>query len=96
MKSIGKSALVAMLVMAMMLAASSQSLQATQEGTKKVNINTAGVEQLQTLPRIGEKVALRIIDYRKKNGPFKRIEGLLKIKGIGEKTFVRLKDRITI
>lgn len=96
MKTGRKSVLVAMMIMGLLLATSSPLLQANQDGATKVNINTAGVEQLRTLPRIGKKVALRIIDFRKKNGPFKRIEGLLKIKGIGEKTFVRLKDRITI
>ena len=42
------------------------------------------------------KVALRIIDFRKQNGPFKKVEELMKVKGIGEKTFAKLKDLITI
>lgn len=63
---------------------------------KKVNINTASSAELQTLPRIGPKVAQRIIDFRKKNGKFKRIEELMKIEGIGEKIFRGLRDRITV
>ncbi len=63
---------------------------------KKVNINTAGVKELQTLPRVGEKTAKRIIDYRKKHGRFKRIEDIMKVKGIGEKTFQKMKNRITV
>lgn len=62
----------------------------------KVNINTATLAELQTLPRIGPKVAQRIIDYRTQNGNFKRVEDLMKVKGIGEKVFAGLKDWITV
>jgi len=62
----------------------------------KVNINTASLADLDKLPRIGPKVAQRILDYRKEHGPFKRIEDLMKVKGIGEKTFARLKDLVTV
>jgi comEA protein len=64
--------------------------------TKKVNINTANLEELQTLPRIGEKVAQRIIDYRKEHGPFEKIEELMKVRGVGEKIFKQLKDKIEV
>ena len=63
---------------------------------KKVNINTANLEELQTLPRIGEKVAQRIIDYRKEHGPFNKIEELMKVQGIGEKVFKQIKDKIEV
>jgi len=63
---------------------------------KKININTANLEELQTLPRIGEKVAQRIIDYRKEHGQFKKIEELMKVQGIGEKIFKQIKDKIEV
>jgi comEA protein len=69
---------------------------APKASEKKININTASLVELQKLPRIGEKVAQRIIDFRKKNGKFKKTEELMKVKGIGEKMFNRLKDLITV
>jgi competence protein ComEA len=63
---------------------------------KPVNINTASVKQLVELPWVGEKIAQRIVDFRKKNGKFKRIEELMKVKGIGEKLFDKLKKQITL
>jgi competence protein ComEA len=62
----------------------------------KVNINTATQTELETLPRIGPKVAQQIIDFRTKNGNFKKIEEIMKVKGIGEKLFNQLKDLITV
>ena len=62
----------------------------------KVNINTASVEELSTLKGIGEKTAKRIIEYRKKEGPFKTSEDIMKVKGIGEKKFKGIKDHITV
>ena len=73
------------------------SMQAgSKAGDQKVNINTASLEELQKLPRIGPAIAQRILDFRKENGSFKRIEDLLKVRGIGEKVFNQLKDLITI
>jgi competence protein ComEA len=63
---------------------------------KKININTASVGELQKIPRIGPKVAQRIIEFRKEHGKFKRIEEIMKVKGIGERTFERIKDFITV
>lgn len=60
-----------------------------------VNINTATYEELQTIHGVGEKVALKIIEYRKET-PFIVIEDLLNVKGIGETTFAKIKDFITV
>ena len=63
---------------------------------EKVNINAATADQLQALPGIGPSYAQRIVEYREKNGPFKKVEDLLNVTGIGEKTFEKIKDRITV
>jgi comEA protein len=62
----------------------------------KVNINTANRAELESLPRIGPAVAQRIIDYRTKNGDFKKIEDIMKVNGISEKIFAQIKDLITV
>lgn len=61
-----------------------------------ININTASLSELDGLPGIGPVYAQRIIDYRSQNGPFLRTEDIMNIKGIGQKTFDKLKDKITI
>ena len=61
-----------------------------------VNLNTATQAQLETLPGIGAAAAKRIIEYRDKNGKFTKIEQLMNVKGIGEKSFLKLKPMITI
>jgi competence protein ComEA len=63
---------------------------------EKINLNTATLEELMTLDRIGPKYAQRIIDYRETNGPFENIEDIMKVKGIGAKTFEANKDKITV
>jgi competence protein ComEA len=61
-----------------------------------INLNTATAVDLQKLPGVGPAVAARIIEYRQKNGAFKKVEDLMNIRGIGEKTFLRLKPLVTI
>jgi competence protein ComEA len=61
-----------------------------------VNINTASASDLEALPGIGAKTAARIIEYRQKNGPFKKIEELMNVRGVGEKNFLKLKPQIAV
>jgi competence protein ComEA len=61
-----------------------------------VNLNTASASQLEAVPGIGPKMAQRIVEYRQKNGAFKKIEELMNVKGIGEKSFLKLKAHITV
>ncbi len=60
-----------------------------------VDINTATIEQLDTLPEIGPITAQDIIDYRTTNGPFAKIEDILDVPGIGQVKFNKIKDLIT-
>ena len=65
-------------------------------GDGKVNLNTAGIEELCTLTGIGETRAQAIVDYREQNGGFQSIEELMNIDGIKEKTFEKLKEEVTV
>ena len=62
----------------------------------KVSINAAAAEQLATLPGVGPETAKRIVSLREKSGPFKRLEDLMTVKGIGEKKFKRLREWLTL
>jgi comEA protein len=64
--------------------------------TTPININTATAVQLEALPGIGPRTAQAIIDHRQKNGGFKKIEELMNVKGIGEKSFLKLKPMVTV
>ena len=64
--------------------------------TAVVNINTASATEIATLPGIGLKTAARIIEYRQKNGPFKKVEELMNVRGIGEKNFLKLKPQLAV
>lgn len=75
---------------------SAQSPASSPQQSGKVNINTAGSAELDSLKGIGPVLAERIIEYRNANGPFKSIEEIINVKGIGPKTFEKFKDEITI
>jgi competence ComEA-like helix-hairpin-helix protein len=82
--------IVAGVVLAVLLAALPG---AAAEG-RRVNVNTADAAQLALLPRVGPSIAQRIVDYRKQNGPFKKAEDLMLVRGIGEKTYDLLKPYV--
>ncbi len=62
----------------------------------KVNINTASVEQLATLPGIGAKLAARIVEYRQKSGTFKTTQELMNVKGVGQKNFAKIEGYLSV
>ena len=63
---------------------------------RPVNLNTATVTELMQLPRVGQKTAERILAFRKQHGGFQRPEELMNVKGIGEKSFAKLKPFLSI
>ncbi|MBW1894137.1 MAG: helix-hairpin-helix domain-containing protein [Deltaproteobacteria bacterium] len=65
-----------------------------QAGTSQININTASESQLTELPGIGPAIAERIVRHRQKVGPFKAVEDLKQVKGIGDKIFIKIKNLI--
>ncbi len=67
-----------------------------KQAPQKIDVNRAEAWLLEALPGIGETRAQAIVDHRNENGPFKRIEDLLRVKGIGEGTFNKIKDYITV
>ena len=71
--------------------AKDQSEQA-QPATKKININKASAKELESLPGIGPALSKRIVEGR----PYESIEDIMKVKGIGQKTFDKIKDKITV
>lgn len=99
--------LYALVAVALLLAAAQPLAQSTTSRTRSasavaakpagpVNLNSATLEDLATLPGIGEKTAAKILEYREKNGPFKKVEELMNVQGVGEKSFLKLKPQITV
>ncbi len=68
----------------------------TTENNDLININTASATELDKLYKIGPKMAQRIINYREEQGPFKKKEEIMNVKGIGKKTYENIKDNIKI
>lgn len=77
-------------------ATSGDSSSSQQGSGEKVNLNAANAADLQKLTGIGEKKAEQIIAYREQKGSFKKIEDLMQVSGIGEKTFASLKDQLAV
>ncbi len=71
-------------------------LPAEPEPRGPVDVNTADADALQTLPGIGPALAERIIAYRTEHGPFRRVEDLLEVKGIGEATLEKFRQEVTV
>ena len=86
----------AFLIITMSAAAMAVEVESTGTSSGVVNINTADVGQLSLLPRIGAKVAQRIVDYRQQHGAFKKTSDLMQVKGFGEKSFERLAAYVTV
>jgi len=81
--------------LALVIAGSSLAMAATGSDAGVVNINTADLEQLQLLPRVGPALADRIIAFREANGPFASVDELVAVKGIGERSLASLAPYVT-
>jgi competence protein ComEA len=92
--------MVAALVITLGVAAHTEGAQdaprAAAAASAPINVNSASVAQLEALPGIGRATAERIVEYRQKNGGFKKLEDLMNVQGIGEKSFLKLKPLITV
>lgn len=86
-------AVITVLTVALMM---SWAVPALAADLQKVNINTATLEELMSLDGVGEKVAQKVLAFRKANGPFQKPEDLMMVKGIGQKMFDKNKDRIVV
>jgi len=73
-----------------------QPPQSAQPAASLLNLNTATQAELEKLPGVGPAMAKTIIEYRQKNGGFKKVEELMNVKGIGEKSFLKLKTLVTV
>ena len=67
-----------------------------QDDELRVDLNRAGIEELVKLPGVGEIVAQRIVNYREENGAFQATEELMNVRGIGEKTYLKLEPYLTV
>ncbi len=84
------------LITAIVLFLCSNALAQKAPPTQPLNLNTATIAQLETLPGIGPNTAKSIIDFRNRSGPFQRIEDLLAIKGISKSKLEKLRPYVTV
>jgi len=89
---------VVLLAAALPAAAAGKADNGSEKSAQKVvvDINSATVTELTELPGIGPAMAQRIVEFREQHGDFKRVEDLLKVKGIGEKSFAKLRPSIKV
>lgn len=73
-----------------------QAARPAAQDTAPINLNTATATELEKLPGVGPATALRIVEFRTKNGAFKKVEDLMNVRGIGEKTFLTLKPLVIV
>jgi competence protein ComEA len=73
-----------------------ETVEATHASGDLININTATADELTKLPRIGETIAQKIVEFRTVNGPFRRSEHLMLVDGISEKRFREIKSHISV
>ncbi len=89
----------AALLASLLLAPPSLAVPAGRDGgqtaAQTVDINTATVEQLMSVPGVGQVIAQRIVEFREKNGPYSSVDDLLKVQGIGEKSLARIRERLS-
>ena len=88
--------LIAVILISSFTAAFAADTTAAQSPAGVVNINTADSAQLQLLPRVGQKAAQRIIDYRTAHGPFQKATDLMQVKGFGSKSYEQLSAYIVL
>lgn len=80
-------------VLALLALAAAAPLTIAEEA---IDLNRATVKELTRLPGVGESIAKRIVEFRDEHGPFKRVEDLLKVKGIGEKSFEKIRPHVRV
>jgi competence protein ComEA len=83
-------------VVVALLAVCLAPLTAAAAAVEPVDVNKAGIEELMTVPGIGKVMAQRIVEFREEHGAFNRVEDLLKVKGIGEKSLEKLKPYLKV
>src|SRR5688572_32855366 len=88
--------ILALTLVLLSVSAAAMAAETSSAPTGVVNINTADASQLALLPRIGEKAAQRIIEYRTEHGPFKKVTDLMQVKGVGAKTFDGLSAYVAV
>ena len=87
---------VAALMVAMGVGHAALAAEAKPEASVTVDINTATVEELASVAGIGQVIAQRIVEFREKNGPYKSVDDLLKVQGIGEKSLAKIRERLSV